>query len=596
MNKNRILIVEDERITAEDLKITLVKLGYKVTGIASSAETFYNCLKTEIPDLVLMDIYIKGKKDGIELATEVKEKYHIPVIYLTAYSDQQILERAKISEPFGYILKPFEERELHSNIEMALHKYSMEKHIAHLNDILKAIRDINQLIVRVSSTRELLEKTCQILITTKAYTAAWMILIDENQNFKDGVTSGDSSIFSNTIETFKNGYRPPCLTSLSSTNEILFTKTGTHLCTDCVLAPNYPHLGALVVKISYQKTILGYIGVVMSPHLVTDKEELELFAEIADDLGLAINNLEQQKKKSEIETALNKSELFFRHVFDFAAGGMAIVSTEGKFLKCNSSFCKLIGHTEAELTNFHFNDITHSEDKDIGLEIMKKVVSAELDKATFENRYLKPDGTVIWAFVSVSLVKSEADQPGFFITHIIDLTEKRQAEQDLIDSEEQYRTFMNSTKDLAFLKDEELRYIMINKAQKEFFNRSENKILGFSDNDLMSPEIAVRCGSSDKLVLDTLETVVTVESANDKIYETRKFPVRLRNKQTGVGAFIRDVTEQIRATQALLEKTEELERFNSLMIGRELKMVQLKEEINQLLISAGQKEKYKIVK
>jgi PAS domain S-box-containing protein len=126
MTEKKILIVEDERIVAEDLKRLLVKMGYAVTGVAASGEDAVKSVRTTLPDLVLMDIRIQGPQDGIEVAEHLYAEYNLPVTYLTAYADAPTLERAKATMPFGYILKPFEARSLQTVIELAIHRHQME--------------------------------------------------------------------------------------------------------------------------------------------------------------------------------------------------------------------------------------------------------------------------------------------------------------------------------------------------------------------------------------------------------------------------------------------------------------------------------------
>lgn len=127
MKKKQILIVEDEWIVAEDIKMSLQKLGYTVSGEASSGEEAIKKVEELHPDLVLMDIKLCGEMDGIEAASKIRSRLDIPVIYLTAHADQKTLERAKKTEPYGYVLKPFEDRELHTAIEMTLHKHKVDK-------------------------------------------------------------------------------------------------------------------------------------------------------------------------------------------------------------------------------------------------------------------------------------------------------------------------------------------------------------------------------------------------------------------------------------------------------------------------------------
>ena len=127
MAEGRILVVEDEHIVAMGIKKMLKSLGYTVTGVASSGEDAISKAESTFPDVVLMDIMLKGDMDGVEAAREIRERFDVPVVYLTAYSDNNILERAKITEPFGYIIKPFDEKDLYSSIEVALHRQRTEK-------------------------------------------------------------------------------------------------------------------------------------------------------------------------------------------------------------------------------------------------------------------------------------------------------------------------------------------------------------------------------------------------------------------------------------------------------------------------------------
>jgi PAS domain S-box-containing protein len=122
----RILIVEDEQVTAEDLRDTLTGLGYTVTAaVSNSADAIAQAIENA-PDIALMDIRIKGEIDGVETARELRERFEIPVIYLTAHADNETLGRAKIAEPFGYIMKPFQEASLDAGIEIALYKHREE--------------------------------------------------------------------------------------------------------------------------------------------------------------------------------------------------------------------------------------------------------------------------------------------------------------------------------------------------------------------------------------------------------------------------------------------------------------------------------------
>lgn len=129
MSDTRIMIVEDERIVAKDLQFRLQGLGYQVAAMASEGHDAIAKASASQPNLVLMDIRIEGDMDGIQTADAIRSELDIPVVFLTAYADQATLARAKITEPFGYILKPFEERELQSTIEIALYRHKAEQRL-----------------------------------------------------------------------------------------------------------------------------------------------------------------------------------------------------------------------------------------------------------------------------------------------------------------------------------------------------------------------------------------------------------------------------------------------------------------------------------
>jgi len=127
MTRPQILIVEDEFIVAKNIEISLRKAGYEVPAIVSSGEEAIQGAGQIRPDLVLMDIQLQGKMLGVEAAEQIRTRFDIPVVYLTAYADEPSLQRAKASQPFGYLVKPFRSEELRSTIEMALYKHEIDQ-------------------------------------------------------------------------------------------------------------------------------------------------------------------------------------------------------------------------------------------------------------------------------------------------------------------------------------------------------------------------------------------------------------------------------------------------------------------------------------
>jgi len=151
MPKKKILIVEDERIIAEDIQRTLRNFNYDVISVVSSGVDAIKIAKESKPDMVLMDIVLDGTMNGVEVAGKIRDHHKIPIIYLTAYADDKTLKNAKVTDPFGYILKPFDERELRTTIEMAFYKYKMENALIESERFLRNIIDIDPNIIFVKN-------------------------------------------------------------------------------------------------------------------------------------------------------------------------------------------------------------------------------------------------------------------------------------------------------------------------------------------------------------------------------------------------------------------------------------------------------------
>ena len=159
----KILVVEDEGIVAEEIRSRLKNKGYTVSGIVHTGEAAIQKVKEVHPDLVLMDIRLKGEMDGIEAARKIQERFDVPVVYLTAHADDNTLQRAKITHPFGYVIKPFEETELHVAIEIALtrnqaqaERLKGEKLQAVLETAGAVCHELNQPMMAISGYSELL--------------------------------------------------------------------------------------------------------------------------------------------------------------------------------------------------------------------------------------------------------------------------------------------------------------------------------------------------------------------------------------------------------------------------------------------------------
>jgi len=189
----------------------------------------------------------------------------------------------------------------------------------------------------------------------------------------------------------------------------------------------------------------------------------------------------------------------------------------------------------------------------------QRVLDGAVERAE-EDAFPRQDGTVDWVRWECRPWYRGDGGVGGMVLYSELITERREAAEALRRSREQYQTFIDATDDMAFLKDEELRYVLVNTANARFFERSADEVRGRTDEDLMPAAAAENCRASDLRAVNAGGVVVTTEAVGDKVYESRKFPVELGDGRVGVGGYVRDVTEQRRVDAEIRRLATDLER------------------------------------
>jgi two-component system sensor histidine kinase/response regulator len=428
MSKASILVVEDERVVASDLRLRLEGGGYSVCGLISSGEEAVQKAGELRPDLVLMDITLRGEIDGIMAAELIRRQHDLPVVFLTAHSDEGTLQRAKITEAFGYILKPFEERELYANIEMALYKHATSRRLRESERLLSTtLRSISDAVITVDAERRI-----TFMNAVAETLTGWVCSEALGHDFgevcalqAEGSRFMDGGLVDLAIREGK---------SLSQSNHyVVLDRKGTATPVDRSVAPLRSQDG----------TVSGAVVVLRD---VSDRKRAEL--------------------------ALRESEGRFRTAFDSAPVGMALLSADETIEQVNSSWCDIVGYASAEMVGEKLRAILHPDD----ILSFRRDVDRLLrgDVATFrtEVRCLHRLGHSVGAHMSAGMVKEARDGTPHFVIQIQDISETLRLDRELKESQHFIESIAGATPDVMFVYD-------LDHGRSVYANRPLSSTLGY---------------------------------------------------------------------------------------------------------------------
>jgi diguanylate cyclase (GGDEF)-like protein/PAS domain S-box-containing protein len=385
----RILLVEDEAISAMDLRQHLEEFGYRVTGIAASCEQALRLCQRSPPDIVLMDIVLRGECDGIQAATLIREKHDIPVVYLTAYGDADTVRRAREAMPCGFLVKPYRPDEIRATIEVSLFRHRLER---------KKLRQSER----------------------------WFA--NTLHCVSDGVIASDEAgvlRFINPVAEAIVGCRYDEAIGRPVAQVLRLVEESSGRPIDLPVAAVLENRLAVVPQ-----TVAVALGAGNSACVVEYGA-----APILDDNGLvlgAVMAIRDIGKRREVERALAESEERFHSAFEFAAIGMAMVAIDGRFLQINGAICAILGKSAADIRNTTLSALCHPDDRDPLDEQLRELVAGGPGAMQIELRFACEDTRTAWALVSVSLVCDGRGTPLYFIVQVQDLTARRSAEQQLV--------------------------------------------------------------------------------------------------------------------------------------------------------------------
>jgi PAS domain S-box-containing protein len=441
-----ILIVEDDGILAANLEEILLHFGYTVLGPVATGEAATVLLEETKADLVLMDIELAGALSGIQTAEIIRQAQDIPIIFLTGYSQESLLEQAKAAAPYGYLIKPVPERELAATLSMVLHRHALDCQLKQSREALAASE--------ARYRRLFAHSPVGIFRSTLDGT---LLAANPEMAHLLGCASPEEALthFSDLIRRFHTDPTQPTafVDALRTRNSLR------HF--DCQV----------------QKTSGEMIWLSINARLTTEEEANDEQARpVIDGFALDIT----QRKRA--EAALRESEQRHRSYLDSTPDGVFAADLQGRYLQVNPSACRITGYTEEELLTLSVADLHFSEDRPV----IERHFQTTLDHGSFagELRFRTKNNDRRWMALT-AIKQNDHRVVGF--CH--DITERKQAEQALQESETNFRNFFTSMTDMVLVADLDGRLLTANHALYQTLGYHSEELTGLRIAELYPPDV-----------------------------------------------------------------------------------------------------------
>lgn len=434
MSNISILIVEDEGLVAEDLRVKLQQLGYTVAGSTGKGEEAVQMALRLRPQLILMDIQLEGPGDGIQAAEGIRAQYDVPVIYLTAHSDSATLAGAKTTGPSGYILKPFEMRDLATQIELALYKHQADRQVYEQREWLRVtLASIGDAVIAtdIEGRITFMNSVAESLIGWKAGEVVHRPL---SQVFRVVNEQTGQPVEDPAACVLREGRTVP-LTNHSA----LVTREGRTVPIEDSAAPILDAAGEV-------------LGVVLVFHDVTDKRRAE--------------------------EALRASEMHHRILHETMRDGFVQVSMDGRLVEFNSVFQEMLGYPADELRALTWETLTPERWHTLESRLFREQILPRGYSDIYEKEYRCKDGKLLPVELRTVLLRDETDHPIGMWATVRDISERKAGEDALQAAEQRTSTILESVTDAFLALDRESRITFVNQAGIRMSGMRQEELIG----------------------------------------------------------------------------------------------------------------------
>ncbi len=558
MSKERILIVEDEMIIALSIQKTLERLGYSVPGIAITGEDAISMAKDLSPDLILMDIILSGEMDGIAAARRIRMRSDQPIIYLTANADGATVERARDTQPYGYLNKPVNERDLMSNIDTALHKHRMEMRLRESEEKYRSLIESLRDIVMSSDEHGIVTYISPQVKEITGYDESDVV----GRNFNAFIHPDDLQVAAEMFEGAMRGETREGVYRVyaKSGGEIWLRVSGKPVFVDGRFNGVRGIVSDITARIRTEEEVRH-----KNDELTAANEELQATVEELEATNDEFESQNRQLLRAQEELAQHEARL--AGILRVAPVGLGIVTPQDRFGWTNKRFQEMTGYAgallEGQSPGILFGGLNEPQRMQEGL----RSQMTQGGTGSVEARLVRRDGTAFDVLVRATFMDGKGPGSGIVLA-LLDITELKMAAGALAESEKKYRLLANNITDYLWVVDiHTMQFTYASPSVRELLGYNEGEVLRLTINDVLSAasletarSILMRERVRDREPGTDPDRSVTIDleqvRKDGSIVWTEVKTKFLRNEKgriTSILGVSRDITARKRTEQSLAE-------------------------------------------
>lgn len=357
--------------------------------------------------------------------------------------------------------------------------------IEHLNQVLRAIREVNQLIVRERDRDKLIQDGCRLLAANRGYVSAMIVLTDNNNRPVSWAMEGFTSAAPELANLLGQGSLPPCCQQIQAKGEVVIISGNSAVCRGCPIFQGCSTSQYVCAPLLASGKTFGYLMAAADTWFAVDEEEQNLFGEMASDFAYALSGIKGEELRRQGEVALRESEAQFRAAFENAPEGMALVGRDRRLIKVNHRLCEILEYTEDEMIGKSFNQFTHPDDRQGGRDRWRELLAGNTAQNRGEKRYLNKNGDVVWVIFSNSSIRDENGEVQYILSHVYNITERKKAEEALRMSEDKFaKVFNRSPLWVVITTLEDGRYLEANETFLHETGYTREEVIGHTAEEL----------------------------------------------------------------------------------------------------------------